>query len=369
MAEFQLDDDQLQIQETMRKFAAQELRKRARESDEAGVLPEEVLDKIWELGVCAQSIPEDFGGFGMGRSAVTGAIMAEELAWGDLSLAVAALSPMLMAVPILEYGTEAQKEEWLPEFCGETFFPATAALVEPRVTFDPFQLKTTFAKSGDAIVLNGAKCMVPLADRAKHILVFAQAATGSGPSSVQAIVVDKDTSGMRVGKPESYMGLRCCPLFPVTFEGCEVPADRLVGASRGIHYPRLLNLSRATLSAMAVGVSRASWEYARDYAKERTAFGEPIASRQAIAFMLAEMAMEIDAMRLMAWRTAWRLDREEDATRDATLAKMYCSDQAMKIVDYGVQILGGHGYIREHPVELWFRNGRGIKTAEGLALV
>ena len=130
---------------------------------------------------------------------------------------------------------------------------------------------------------------------------------------------------------------------------------------------RLLNLSRASLCAMAVGLSRASYEYALDYARERYAFGEPIASRQTIAFMLAEAAMEVEGMRLLAWRAAWRLDRFEDATRDAALARMYCAEQAMKVADYGVQILGGHGYIREHPVEMWFRNGRAFGTIEGLA--
>ena len=131
---------------------------------------------------------------------------------------------------------------------------------------------------------------------------------------------------------------------------------------------RIINLGRALQSAIAVGVSRASYEYALEYAKEREAFGEPIACRQAIAFMLAECATEIDGMRLLAWRAAWRLDRDEDATRDATLTKMYCSEQTMKIVDYGVQILGGHGYIREHPVEMWFRNGRAFATLEGMAI-
>ena len=210
--------------------------------------------------------------------------------------------------------------------------------------------------------------MVPLAESADHMLIYARAKHGSGPASIQAIIVDKGTSGMHISKREDYMGLRPLALHTVTFEECEVPYDRRVGGARGINYTRLLNLSRSTLSAMAVGVSRASLEYALEYAKERTAFGEPIASRQAIAFMLAEMAMEIDGMRMLAWRTAWRLDRGEDATRDATLAKMYCAEQTMRVVDFGVQILGGHGYIREHPVEMWFRNGRSFSTLEGLAI-
>ena len=158
------------------------------------------------------------------------------------------------------------------------------------------------------------------------------------------------------------------PLYSVTFKDCKVPRSKRLGGDRGIDYMRILNLSRANLCAMAVGVARASYEYALEYAKERHAFGEPIASRQAVAFMLAESAMELEGMRLLAWRAAWRLDQNEDATRDATLAKMYCADQTMKITDYGVQLLGGHGYIRDHPVEMWLRNGRGFATMEGVAI-
>jgi alkylation response protein AidB-like acyl-CoA dehydrogenase len=368
MAEFTLDDEQQQIQDMMRKFAENELRSIARDCDEESNLPDEVLEKVWELGFTHNAIPEEYGGYELGRSAVTAAIAVEELAAGDLSLAIGALSPMTMMIPILEFGTEEQKAEWLPKFAAEKFYHATAALMEPRVTFDATALMTTAEISGDSIFLNGKKCMVPLAGTAEQILVYATTAKGAGPSSIEAIIVDKGTPGMVIGEKEKNMGLRPLPLYSIEFTDCEVPVSRRVGGSDSINYMRLLNLSRANLMAMAVGVSRASHQYALEYAKERTAFGEPIASRQAIAFMLAESAMEVDGMRLLNWRAAWRLDRNEDATRDAALSRMYCADQAMKIVDYGVQILGGHGYIREHPVELYFRNGRAFSTMEGLAI-
>ncbi|MBI4964528.1 MAG: acyl-CoA dehydrogenase family protein [Desulfomonile tiedjei] len=368
MADFTLDEDQRQIQDMTRKFAAKELRPIARNCDEEAQFPAELLNKVWELGFCANAIPEKYGGYELGRSAVTTAIMVEELAWGDVSLTLGALSPLLMMIPILEFGTEEQKEEWLPKLCGEQFFPVTAALMEPRITFDPMDLRTIAQTKGDEIVLNGVKCMAPMADQAEHILVYASAAEGAGPGSVKAIIVDKGTPGLKIGEREKNLGLNPLPLFRVTFEDCVVPKSRLVGGDRGIDYMRLTNLSRSVLGAMAVGVARASYEYALDYAKERYAFGEPIASRQSIAFMLAESAMEVDGMRMLAWRAAWRLDRNEDATRDAALARMYCAEQTMKVVDYGVQILGGHGYIREHPVEMWFRNGRGFSTMEGLAI-
>lgn len=368
MAEFQLEEDQKQIRDAMRKFASEELRKVARECDETRTIPEGLLDKVWQLGICAQSIPEKYDGYELDRSIVTSAIMSEELAWGDLSLAIAALSPLTMMVPILEFGTEDQKAEWLPKFCGEQFFPATCALVEPRITFSPYALRTTLEDAGDTVVLKGSKCMVPMAEESEHILVYASKPGESGSGGVEAVIVDKGAAGMTIGEREKNMGLRSLPLYPVTFEGCVVDKGRVVGGAKGIDFSRLLNLSRTILNAMAVGVSRASWEYALSYAKERKAFGEPIASRQAIAFMLAEMAMEIEGMRLLNWRAAWRLDKQEDATRDATLARRYCSEQTMRIVDYGVQILGGHGYIREHPVEMWFRNGRAFSSMEGLGI-
>lgn len=369
MVEFSLDEDQKQIQDMMKKFAMEELRKASRECDEKAELPDDILNKVWELGVSSNSVPECYGGYEMGRSVVTGSIMMEELAYGDVSLAIGATSPLLMMIPILEFGNEEQKKELLPKFCTEKFFPATSALMEPRVTFDPVDLHTSVEISSDTLVLNGTKCMVPMADKAEHILVYATTSKGSGPGSIEAIVVDKGTSGMTISERKMNMGLRPLPLFDVTFKDCEVPKANRVGGDAGINFMRLLNLSRATLSAMAVGVARASNEYAINYAKERYAFGEPIASRQAIAFMLAESAMEVDGMRMLAWRAAWRLDRNEDATRDSTLAKMYSAEQAMKVCDYGVQVLGGHGYIREHPVELWFRNGRGFSSFEGLAIV
>ena len=368
MADFTMDEDQKQIQDTMRKFAQNEIREIARDCDEEDKLPDDLLAKVWELGFCPNVIPEKYGGYGMKKSALNSAIMAEELAWGDVSLTIASLSPLLMMIPILEFGTDEQKDELLPKFCGEKFYPATAAMMEPRITYSPFNLNTTVEMNRDTMVINGKKCMVPLADRAEHILVYAASARGGGASSVEAIIVEKNTPGMIIGEREKNMGLRPLHLYPVTFDDCEVPRSKRVGGDQGIDYTRIINLSRANISAMAVGVARASYEYALEYAKERHAFGEPIASRQAVAFMLAESIMEIEGMRLLAWRSAWRLDRNEDATRDTTLAKIYCADQTMKITDYGVQLLGGHGYIRDHPVELFFRNGRGFAAMEGLAI-
>ncbi|MDD5760432.1 MAG: acyl-CoA dehydrogenase family protein, partial [Desulfobulbaceae bacterium] len=359
---------QRQVQDMLHRFADNELRPIARDCDEEEKLPTDLLEKFWALGFCSNIIPEKYGGYGMGRSAVTAAIMCEELAWGDASLSIGALSPLLLAIPVLEFGTEEQKENWLPKFCGEKFYAATGALMERRITFEPAVLNTTVEIGSDSVVINGAKCNVPLADQAEQILVYATTAKGGGVSAIEAVIVDRNTPGVIVGEREKNMGFNPLPLFTVTFDNVEVPKSRRLGGDSGIDYMRLMNLSRANLCAMAVGVSRASNEYAIKYAKERYAFGEPIASRQSVAWMLGESAMEVAGMRLMVWRTAWLLDHNEDATREASLTKMYCADKTMLITDYGVQILGGHGYIREYPVELWFRNGRGFDTMEGIAL-
>ena len=369
MISFNPSEEQRQIIDMVSRFAADVVRPNAHDCEEDKNIPDDLLAKFWELGLIANSIPEDCGGYGYERSALTGALIAEELAYGDLGLALAMLSPTLFAYPILEMGTDEQMKQYLPQFCGESFKFATAALMESRVAFDPTNLKCLARREGGEYVLNGEKCLVPYADRADLFLVFATTAPGAGAAGVEGYIVEKGTGGLVVGEREKYMGLNALPLHKVSLSECKVPLDSRLGGSRGCDFQRILNLSRISWSAMAAGVCNASKDYAANYAKERVQFGEPIASRQAIAFMLADMATETDAMRFLAWKAAWLADRQEDCTREAYLAKLFAGEYAAKITDNGVQVLGGHGYIREHPVELWFRNGRGIEIIDGLAIV
>ncbi|MBI3360964.1 MAG: acyl-CoA dehydrogenase family protein, partial [Chloroflexi bacterium] len=243
-------------------------------------------------------------------------------------------------------------------------FPATAALIEPKYDFDSAALTVTARDDGDSYVLDGEKCYVPLAADAEHLLVYA-----SLDGKTQGFVVDNGTPGMTVGEREKNMGLRGLPTYEINFSQCPVAcADRLGGAA-GHDFAPIVNASRVALGAMAVGLSRAAYDYALNYAKEREAFGEPIARRQSIAFMLAEMATEIEAVRLAVWQAAWLLDHGRDATREAYLAKIAADDLALMCADRAVQILGGHGYIRDHPVEMWLRNARGFPMFEGMAMV
>lgn len=364
MVSFSPSEEQQMIVNMVKEFTTDAVRKVYREADETGQIPAEVIATGWRFGFTSTSIPVDCQGLGEPRSSLTGALIAEEFAWGDLSTAMNVLCPLLVALPLVEMGTVEQKERHLTSFCGDSFKPATAALLEPCYAFDPSHLKTTARRDNRDYVLNGEKCFVPLAEGADLILVYA-----SEGDQTQGFLVDGGSVGLEVGEREKNMGIKALPTYELTLKDCRVPASSRLGGEAGCDFERLLNCSRVALSAMAVGVARAAFEYARDYAKERQAFGEPIASRQAIAFMLAEMSIEIDATRLMVWEAAWKLDRGEDATREAYLAKGYADDMVSSVTNQAVQVLGGHGYIREHPVELWFRNGRGFATFDGMAMV
>jgi len=364
MISFDPTEEQQDILNMVKRFTEKDVRAVFRECDEGGEIPPDIIRKGWELGLVPGGIPEEYEGFAEEHSAITGALFAEGLAWGDLSIALHLLAPGLVAYPILLCGDEAQKETYLPQFCEDDFKAATAAFAEPDIRFDPNELKTTAVLQGDEYVLNGTKVLVPLAAEADLILVYA-----AEDGATQAFLVEKGSAGLEVSEREKNMGLKALATYKVTLNDCRVPRANKLGGAAGCDFKKLIAYSRVATSAMAVGVARASYEYALEYAKERHAFGEPIAARQAIAFMLAEMATDIDAARLMVWEAAWRLDQGKDATKEAYLAKMFSDDMVMRVTDCGVQVLGGHGYIREYPVELWLRNGRGFATFDGLAMV
>lgn len=365
MAGFEPSEEQKLIQHTIAQFAQEQIRPLSHEADESGEVPADIVQQGWELGLVQSSIPQEYNGFGETRSIVTEALIAEELAWGDLSIALHLLSPRLLAFPLLEMGTEAQKKRILPAYAGEKFQPGSAAVVEPRFDFDVTDLQVTARSNNGAFVLSGRKCFVPLADQAEQVLVYAQ----TEDTKTACFLVERGTAGLQLAEREKNMGIKALATYELTFDDCRVPAEARLGGDAGCDTNRLINYSRVGLAAMAVGVARAAFEYARDYAKDRHAFGVPIARKQAIAFMLAEMAIEIDASRLLTWEAAWKLDRGEDATREAYLAKNYAASMALKVTDNALQVLGGHGYIREHPVELWVRNARGFASFDGLVML
>ena len=362
MIDFQPTEEQELIVDTVRQFAENEIRPLAREADETTKPPAAVFAQAHELGLVANGLPEEFGGGGE-RSAVTGALIAEELAWGDLALALGILSPGLTALPIADFGTDAQRKECLPHFTSGSFAPGALAIVEPRFDSDAFRPTTTARLEGNEYVLDGAKCQVPWLEGDGVVLVVA--AEGD---TAQGFLVPRDAPGLEAER-EDNMGIRGLPTAELRVDGVRVPRDARLGGDSGSDMRAVIARGRTALAACAVGVARAAFEISRDYAKEREAFGAPIATKQAIAFKLADMAIEIDGARLLAWEAAWRLDQGADSLREATLAYQQARRVALQVSDGAVQVLGGHGYIRDYLPELHLRNAAGFGSFEALALV
>ncbi|MBW2312758.1 MAG: acyl-CoA dehydrogenase family protein [Deltaproteobacteria bacterium] len=365
MISFGPNEEQEIVRDAMREFAEQALRTVGRECDESASVPDDLLQQVWELGLTATQIPEEYGGGGEDRSPITNILVLEELAYGDASLAAAAVTPSLFANAVLDYGTEEQKAQYLPLFTGEKFHAASLAMVEPGALFDVLNLRTKAEPKGDGFVLSGQKSFVPLGDRAQHFLVLAHNTAQDGFEGIEAFIVPRDTKGLTISEPEKNLGLKGLPTVGLTLDRVEVAAAERLGGEAGIDARRLVAASRTAIGAVLVGMSRAVLEYAIPYAKDREAFGEAIAKKQAIAFMLSDMRIEVDSMRWLVWKAASELEHGLDATRSAHLARVYCAREGMRIADNGVQVLGGHGFIREHPVEMWYRNARTLGVLEG----
>ncbi len=361
MISFKTTEEQDVVREAMHEFAEQAVRPLAREADEASRVPDELLAQSWELGLVSTQLPAFAGGGGEVRSPVTNALILEELAWGDATLALAALAPAAFAFAIADQGTDEQKREHLPAFCGDSFHAASLALVETGALFDPAVPRTLAEPKGDsAFVISGAKGLVPLADRASHFLVIARNNGGR-----DAFIVPREAEGLRISDPEKNLGLRALPTASLHLDRVEVPASARLGGAAGCDVQRIVDASRTALAAVQVGLSRAVLDYAVPYARERRAFGQAIAQKQSIAFRLADMHIETEAQRWLVWKAASQLEQGLCATRAAHHVRVYAARQSMWIADQGVQVLGGHGFIREHPVEMWYRNARTLGVLEG----
>ena len=361
---FGMSEEQEMIREAMRDFAEQAMRPIARDCDEASSVPDDFLQSVWDLGLTSTQIPAAYGGAGEDRAPVTNAILLEELGYGCATLAAAALAPSGFANAIVDQGTEAQKKELLPLFCGEKYHAASLAVVEPGALPDASRPRTAAETKDDRYVLSGAKTFVPMGDRASHFLVIARLTeNGEGP---QAFIVPRDAQGLKVSEPELNMGLKALPTVGLELERVEVPREARLGGDAGCDVRRILDGSRMALSALLVGLCRGVLEFCVPYTKDRVAFDEPISKKQAIAFRLAEMHIEIEAMRWMTWKTASHVAQSDpEAAKQAHLTKQYVAEKSVWIADNGIQILGGHGFIREHPVEMWFRNARTLSVLEG----
>lgn len=359
------NDDQQMIVDTVEEFAAELLRPAAHDADEALTYPRELLGKAAELGITAINIPEDFDGIAAHRSAVTNVLVAEALGYGDMSLALPLLAPGGVASALTHWGSADQQATYLPEFAGENVPQACVAIVEPQPLFDPTDLKTTAVRTPSGYRLDGVKSLVPAAADAELFIVGAQL---NGRPAL--FIVESSAAGLTV-KADPSMGLRGAALGRVELDKVSVPLAARLGedAASDADYSQAIALSRLGWAALAVGTSHAVLDHVMPYIKEREAFGEPIAHRQSVAFMCANIAIELDGLRLVTWRGASRCDQGLPFIREAALAKRIAADKGMQIGLDGVQLLGGHGYTKEHPVERWYRDLRALGVAEGVLVV
>jgi len=359
------DDDQKMILETVEEFADEILRPAARDADAAASYPQDLIAKAAELGITAINIPEDFDGIAAHRSTVTNALVAEALAYGDMGLALPILAPGGVASALTHWGSADQQATYLQEFAGANVPQACVAIAEPHALFDPTALKTTAARTPSGYRLNGVKSLIPAAADAELFIVGAQL---SGKPAL--FIVESSTQGVSVTADPS-MGIRAAALGRVELDSVSVPLSARLGEEDATDsdYSEAIALARLGWAALAVGTSHAVLDHVVPYVKERQAFGEPIAHRQAVAFMTANIAIELDGLRLITWRGASRAQQGLPFAREAALAKRLGTDKGMQIGLDGVQLLGGHGYTKEHPVERWYRDLRVIGVAEGIVVI
>ena len=358
---FGITEEQEAIRTALHEFAEGVMRPLARDSDETSTVSDDFLQQVWELGLTTTQVPESFGGMGAKRSPTTNAIALEELAWGDAGLALAATAPSLFVNAILDQGTEEQKKKILPDLCGASYKLGSLAVIESGALADASRPATTATTKEGGYLLRGSKKLVPLANRASHFLVVA---TLEGKPS--AFIVDRSSHGLTIApEAEENLGLRALPTYQLSLEDVAVAEEDRLGGTPGADVRVLLDNSRAALGACLVGLARAVVDYCVPYAKERVAFDEAIAKKQAIAFLLAESHTEVEAMRWLVWQAAAELENARAATKPCFQAWSYAAERGLWVTDNGIQVLGGHGFIREHPVELWFRNARTLGVLEG----
>jgi alkylation response protein AidB-like acyl-CoA dehydrogenase len=352
-------EEQSMIRDEMRKFAAGRLRPAAMEADKNCTAPAELLAESAGLGTALMNIPEEMGGAATERAVVTQALIAEALGHGDMGLAVACLAPAGVAAALSEWGTAEQQAKYLTAFAEETPPAASIALAEPRPLFDPFVLQTKARKEGADYVLEGVKTLVPLAAQAELFLVAAQ--TDSGPAM---FIVESSTTGLSL-EADPGMGVRAAGLGRLKLENARIPAANRLGGEEIFPYADLVHRSRLAWCALAVGTAQAALDYVIPYVNDRVAFGEPVSHRQSVAFAVANIGIETDGMRLLTWRAATRAERGQSFAKEAAWARKACVDHGMRIGSEGVQLLGGHGYTKEHPVERWYRDLRAVGVMEG----
>lgn len=368
MIGFTLTTEQQQLQKLARDFARDVIRPAAPHHDDTGEWPGELLKQAWELGLINIHIPESIGGLGLG--ALDGSLIEEELGWGCTGIATAVTANSLAQVPVIIAGTDAQKKKWLAPFTEEHRI-ASYAVTEPGAGSDVAGIKTTAVKKADKYVINGQKMWITGAGHADWFFVLAKTDKDAGHKGMSGFMVDAKLPGVTIGKKENNMGQRASDTRAVTFEDVEVDADCLLGAEgEGFRIAMgAFDHTRPLVAAAAVGLGRAAMEHSIAYANERKTFGKPIAANQGVSFMIADMASDVEAGRLLVWKAAAEIDEGRRNTLFAAYAKRFVADSVMRIATDAVQVFGGNGFNREYPVEKLMRDAKIFQIYEGTSQI
>jgi acyl-CoA dehydrogenase len=365
---FELTGEQRALRELAHEFAEKEIRPKAAEYDEHQTHPADVIAKAHEVGLMNPHVPEELGGAGLGS--MDGAVLGEELCWGCSGIGTAIVANILGALPMLIAGTEEQQREWLPPLLEEPIL-CSFALTEPNAGSDVSGIQTTATRHGDDYVINGSKMFITNAGHASWVIAFASTDKDARHRGLTAFIVPTDTDGVVVEKHLDKMGQRATDTSALAFQDVKVPASNRLGEEgHGFKIAmQTLDRTRPGTAAGAVGVARAAFEHAVQYSKERVQFGQPVAMNQGVNFLVADMAAEIEAARLLVWQAAWLLDQGKRATLQSSYAKRFAADTAMKVTTDAVQIFGGYGYIKEYPVEKLMRDAKLFQIYEGTSQI
>jgi acyl-CoA dehydrogenase len=368
MIDFSLSEEQQQFRELAREFAKNEIRPVAARLDEEEKFPDELCRKAWELGLMNVHVPKEYGGLGLG--VLEECLISEEIGWGCTGVGTTTTCNTLAVAPVIVAGNDDQKKKFLAPLIDEYSYCAYA-VTEPGAGSDVQAIKTTAKKTGTDYVLNGQKMWITNAAHAKWFFVIAYTDQSKGYKGISGFIVPADTPGVKVGKHEHKLGQRCSDTRGVSFEDVKIPAANMLGRE-GDGWKAAMaafDHSRPVVASLAVGLARAAMEHAANYAKERKTFGTPIAAHEGVSFMIADMARDIEAARLLVWLAAWTIDQGRRNTLQAAYAKCAAADTAMRVATDAVQVFGGYGFSREYPVEKLMRDAKIFQIYEGTSQI
>lgn len=369
MIGYEPTEDQLMYQKTAHEFARDVIRPAAPHHDETGEYPHAILKQAWEIGLMNTMIPQEYGGLGLG--CLDACIIAEESAWGCSGIGTAMEANGLAEAPVIMFGTHEQKKKFLQPMTEECQL-AAYCVTEPGAGSDVQGIKTTAVKRGDKYILNGQKMWITNGSVATWYFVLAYTDKDAGYKGLTGFIVPADSPGITVGRKEMNMGQRASDTRGITFEDVEVPAEYVLGGQEGTGWFQAMGAfdkSRPFVASASVGVARAAYEHALQYATERTTFGKPLVAHQAVNFMLADMATNIQAARHLVREAAWLHDVDKPNTKIAAMAKRFAADMCNQVVTDALQIYGGNGYSKEQPIEKLFRDAKIFQIYEGTSQI